>query len=78
MDKAITAMLIGAGLSVKFWPYAFRHFLRIKNLALSQRDSTESAHQKLHGEKDDLGLLRTFGCRRWVKILAWQNRAKYI
>jgi len=34
MDKAIRAMLIGAGLPVKFWSYAFRHFLRIKNLAL--------------------------------------------
>jgi len=33
MDKAIRAMLIGAGLPVKFWPYAFRHFLPIKNLA---------------------------------------------
>jgi len=76
MDKAIRAMLIGAGLPVKFWPYAFRHFLRIKNSALPRRDSAESAHQKLHGEKDDLGLLRTFGCRLWVKILAWQNRAK--
>jgi len=78
MDKAIRAMLIGAGLPVKFWPYAFRHFLRIKNLALPQRDSMESAHQKLHGEKDNLSLLRTFGCRLWVKILAWQNQAKYI
>ena len=34
MDKAIRAMRIGAGLPVKFWPYAFRHFLRIKNSAL--------------------------------------------
>jgi len=50
-------MLIGAGLTVKFWPYAFRHFLRIKNLALPRRNATESAHQKLHGEKDNLGLL---------------------
>jgi len=47
-------------------------------LALPRRDSAESAHQKLHGEKDDLSLLRTFGCRPWVKILAWQNRAKCI
>jgi len=78
MDKAIRAMLIGAGLPVKFWPYAFRHFLRIKNLALPRRESTESARQKLHGEKDDLRSLRTFGCRLWVKILAWQNRAKCI
>jgi len=34
MDKAIRAMLIGAGLPVMFWPYAFRHFLHIKNSAL--------------------------------------------
>jgi len=34
MDKAIRAMLIGVGLPVKFWPCAFRHFLRIKNSAL--------------------------------------------
>jgi len=34
MDKAIRAMLIGAGLPLKFWPYAFRHFLHIKNSAL--------------------------------------------
>jgi len=34
MDKAIRAMLIGAGLPVKFWHYVFRHFLRIKNSAL--------------------------------------------
>jgi len=71
-------MLIGAGLPVKFWPYAFRHFLLIKNSALPRRNATESAHQKLHGEKDNPGLLRTFGCRLCVKILAWQNRAKYI
>jgi len=45
MDKAIRAMLIGAGLPVKFWPHAFRHFLRIKNLALPRRGSMESAHQ---------------------------------
>ena len=78
MDKEIRAMLIGTGLPVKFWPCAFRHFLRIKNSALPRCNAMESAHQKLHGEKDNLGLLQTFGCRLWVKILAWQNRAKYI
>jgi len=29
MDKTIRALLIGAGLPVKFWPYVFKHFLRI-------------------------------------------------
>ena len=78
VDKAIRAMLIGAGLEIKFWPYAFYHFLRIKNSALPRRDAEESAHQKLNGCKDDLSLLRTFGCRLWVKILAWKNKAKYV
>jgi len=27
MDKVIRAMLISAGLPVKFWPYVFRHLL---------------------------------------------------
>ena len=70
VDKAIRAMLIGAGLEIKFWPYAFYHFIRIKNSALPRRDVEESAHQKLNGRKGDLSLLRTFGCRLWVKILA--------
>jgi len=47
-------------------------------LASPRRDATESAHQKLNGEKDNLGLLRTFGCCLWVKILARQNQAKHI
>ena len=78
VDKAIRALLIGAGLEVKFWPYAFYHFLRIKNAALPRREATESAFQKLNGRKDDLSLLKTFGCRVWVKILAWKNKAKYV
>jgi hypothetical protein len=28
----IRALLIGADLQPKFWPYAFRHFLRIYNM----------------------------------------------
>ena len=31
IGNAICAMLLGAGLPVKFWPYAFHHYLRIMN-----------------------------------------------
>ena len=78
VDRAIRAMLIGAGLEIKFWPYAFYHFLRLKNSVLPRREADMSAHQKLTGKKDDMSLLRTFGCRIWVKILAWKNKAKYV
>ena len=56
-DKAIRAMLIGAGLPVKFWPSVFGRFLRIRSLALPRCGAAESAHQKLRGEKESLGLL---------------------
>jgi len=78
VDKAIRAMLYGASLEVKFWPYAFHHFLMIKNAALPRRGETQSSYEKQHGVKSDLSKLRTFGCRIWVKILAWKNRAKYV
>ena len=78
VDKAIRAMLFGAGLEVKFWPYAFYHFLMIKNAALPRRGEEKSAYEKQHGKKSDMSKLRTFGCRLWVKILAWRNKAKYV
>ena len=34
VDNAIRALLIGAELPIKFWPFAFYYFLRIKNAAL--------------------------------------------
>ena len=40
---------------------------------------TESAFQKETGQQDDLSLLRTFGCRVWVKSMALRKRArKYV
>ena len=31
IGAGIRALLIGANLPIKFWPYAFHHFLRLKN-----------------------------------------------
>ena len=78
VDNAIRSMLFGAGLPIRFWPFAFYYYLRIKNAALPRSDVAQSAYQKVTGKKDDLSGLRTFGCRLWVKVLAWRNRAKYV
>ena len=31
IGNGIRALLIGANLDIKFWPYAFHHYLRLKN-----------------------------------------------
>jgi len=67
----IRALLIGANLDIKFWPYAFYHMLRISN-AIPERhlqDSTNTASPLYlaTGRKEDFSRLRTFGCRIWVR-----------
>ena len=39
--NAVRSMLTGADLPVKFWPYAFHHYIRIKN-AIPPRDKEDS------------------------------------
>jgi len=63
VDNAIRALLLGANLPIKFWPYAFHFWLRIDNSMASQdqlvspmRVSRSSPYQVL---------LRTKSC--WVK-----------
>ncbi|KAG7360930.1 hypothetical protein IV203_036029 [Nitzschia inconspicua] len=58
--------LHGAGLSPQFWPYAFAHFLRIKN-AIPSRDQTVSPIEATTGKREDFAAFRTFGCRVWVR-----------
>ena len=41
VSQGIKALLFGAGLDVKFWPYAFIHMLRIRN-ALPAQGQDES------------------------------------
>ena len=56
------AMLGGAGLPPKFWPYAFHHFLRIYNVTV-HRDQSASPFEICSGIKPNLRQLRVFGCR---------------
>ncbi|KAG7374842.1 reverse transcriptase RNA-dependent DNA polymerase [Nitzschia inconspicua] len=64
--NALRAMLLGAGLDPRFWPYAFHHFLRITN-ATPSRDQVNSPFELLSGDKEDFTGFRTFGCRVWVR-----------
>ena len=65
----------GAGLAPKFWPHAFYHFLRLHNVAV-HRGRTESPHQICTGEKPNLKLLRTFGCRIYALPARTRRPAK--
>ena len=64
--NAIRAMLLGANLPIKFWPYAFHFWLRIDN-SIASRDQLTSPNYITTGEKDNLSALQTFGCRVWVR-----------
>ena len=63
IGDAIRAMLVrGAGLPVKFWPYAFHHYLRLYNVTV-HADKTASPFEICSGQKPNLRYLRVFGCR---------------
>lgn len=61
IGNAMRAMLSGAGLEPKFWPYAFHHTLRLHNL-MPHAGSTKSPYEICSGRRPNLALLRTFGC----------------
>ena len=63
--NSILAMLTGSNLGVKFWPYAFHHWLRINN-SMPSRDQEMCPLQIATGKQDDFSTFRTFGCRVWV------------
>ena len=61
------AMLLGADLEAKFWPYAFRMVIRLSNIE-PHGDRDGSPIQIITGKKPDLkGRLRTFGCRVFAR-----------
>jgi hypothetical protein len=62
----IRALLIGANLSPKFWPYAFRHFLRLYNMT-PHAGRAITPFQICFDQVPDLSRLRTFGCRVYVR-----------
>ena len=68
IGNALRAMLHGAGLDFKFWPYAFHHHLRIHNLCPPSDGSQPSPYEICSGHpfKDYLSL-RMFGSCVYVQ-----------
>jgi len=64
--NAIRAVLLGANLPIKIWPYAFHFWLCIDN-SMASRDQLVSPNYIATGKKDDLLALRAFGCQAWVR-----------
>ena len=64
--QGIKALLIGAGLDVCFWLYAFMHTLRIRNTLPGQNQNTSPLYLST-GKKDNFKNLWVFGCRFWVR-----------
>lgn len=62
IGDALRAMLAGAQLPPKFWPYAFHHYLRLYNVTV-HGSASASPITICTGKKPDLSLLRVFGCR---------------
>jgi hypothetical protein len=60
--NAVRAMLAGADLPAKFWPYCFQHYLRLYSLT-PHVDKPASPYEICYGKKPDLSLLRVFACR---------------
>ena len=54
-------MLHGANLKMKYWPYAFYHYLRIHNMT-PHGSQDKMPNKLLTGQRPDISYLRTFGC----------------
>ena len=66
VSNGIKSCLIGAGLPIAYWPFAFLHVLRIRNALPGAGQGSSPIHLST-GKKDNLKNLRTFGCRVWVR-----------
>jgi hypothetical protein len=71
VSNGVKAILIGAGLGIKFCPYAFNHVLIIRN-AIPGQGQVESPIKISTGSKDNLKNL--FGPRVWVRSPGIQAR----
>ena len=75
IGNGIRSLLYGAGIDIRFWPYAFYHMLRLSN-ALPEKNRHKSPLEMATGKKEDFSHLRTFGCRVWVRPVGGRS-SKY-
>ena len=62
IGDGVRALLGGANLPPKFWPYAFHHFLRLYNVT-NHGVKEKTPHEICTGQRPNLQHLKTFGCR---------------
>jgi hypothetical protein len=75
IGNSIRAMLSGASLVPRFWPYAFYHFLRLHNMTIHV-DQDKTPYEICSGRNPDRSRLRTFGCRVYVELPRLRRPAK--
>ena len=69
------AMLSGAGLPAKFWPYTFQHYVCLYNL-VPHGDRSQSPYQIATSKVPDLRFLCTFGCRVYTLVAGSEHDGK--
>ena len=66
VSQGVKYLRFGAGLDVKFWPYAFMHILRICNVLPGQGQDVYPLFLST-GKKYNFWNMRVFGCQIWVQ-----------
>ena len=67
IGNAMQTMLLGANLELKYWPYAFYHYIRLYNM-IPHGSSTLTPFEQITAKRPDLSSLKTFGCCCYVRL----------
>jgi Integrase core domain. len=66
IGNVIHSMLHSASLDLKYWNFAFYHFIRLFNF-FPHGNTTKSPFELVYGYQPDLSLLRVFGCNVYIR-----------
>jgi hypothetical protein len=67
IGDALRAKLTGSNLDARFWPYAFKDYLRKHNAIRHAPGRDISAFEAATQRRENFHDLRTFGCRVWIR-----------
>jgi hypothetical protein len=66
IGDALRTILHSSGMAIKYWNFAFYHFLRLYNL-IPHGDRSASPFELVRGCKPDLSKLRIFGSNVYIR-----------
>jgi hypothetical protein len=66
IGDALRTILYSSGLDLKYWNFAFYHYLRLYNL-VPHGDRAASPFEMIRGKQPDLSKLRIFGCNVYIR-----------